>query len=920
MSDNTKTMEKKRVVIIGSSPLPIENATKNGAFGARTWHFAQAAKNANCDVMIIGYRIPNSYNEVLPEINFKNIDGMNYYSIEGHIFENNKWLEQKILEFKPDCIVAVNTYPSSIISDLNLEVPFWADLNGSVMAEAQVKAYVHDDDLFLHHYFNMESKALSAADIFSVVSEAQGFSLIGELGIWGRLNKNTMGYRFVRVIPNTSNNTKFKHTKNVLRGKYAKDSDFVILYSGGYNTWTDVDTLFLGLEKAMAKNPNLVFVSTGGKIEGHDEVTYPHFEDLVNSSKFKKRFHLCGWVPNEELHNYYLEANLGINSDKFCYEALLGSRTRILDWLRVPLTFISTPLSEVTNYLIQNKLAYGFKQGDSDDLAEKLAKISTNGREIENMKTRIEKIFDEEFNSEYIFREFVDWIKNPQYSPDRGKVVNLISKPKSNIQTGTTNSVSLLSRFAISMWPNVYSFLKFLHLDKHEEKVKLFGIKLFVPDKPLVYRADFLEVNIPEMIQDKKFLVPVVVKNIGKTTWKNHKESFNAVNLSYIWKNKQGDIVLKPEERTPLPKSIKPGQKIKLQAMITSPTNPGEYVLEIDLVKENEFWFSNVNSKPYSHIVNVKKKINPTKMDMPKVSVVVVSFNSEKFISKCVDSLLKSNYPNFEVIVVDNDSKDNSLKELSKFKDKIKLIQSKENLGFAGGNNLGIQNANGEIIALINPDAFVTEDAILELILPFLNDDKIMITGSKILYPDTAKIQSAGGLIYKNGLSQHIGYGNLDNSQYDFERSVDYVTGAALAIRRKLLEITGLFDPTYNPAYYEETEKCFLARKLHYKVVYAPKSIVYHHESTTHGVGSRPYLKLYHTNRFKFVYRNFNFRSFFLDFIPYELGWFFYFCPNSQKGLVLKAHLQVLFSPKIRRKEIQPIEKLHKNKLEYVLK
>jgi len=81
MSDNTNTMEKKRVVIIGSSPLPIENVTKNGAFGIRTWNFAQAAKNANCDVMIIGYRIPNSYNEVLPEINLKNIDGMNYYSV-----------------------------------------------------------------------------------------------------------------------------------------------------------------------------------------------------------------------------------------------------------------------------------------------------------------------------------------------------------------------------------------------------------------------------------------------------------------------------------------------------------------------------------------------------------------------------------------------------------------------------------------------------------------------------------------------------------------------------------------------------------------------------------------------------------------------------------------------------------------------
>jgi len=887
--------EKKRIVVIGSSPLPFENAEKNYAAGIRTWHFASTAKDANCDVMVIGYQIPNCYKEIPPEIKNLQIEGIDYYSVAGQIFEDLDWMNKKISQFNPDCIVGVNTYPASIAAQLNFDIPFWADLNGSVMAEGQVKAYLQDNDFFLHHYFNMESKILGKADIFSSVSEAQGFSIVGELGIWGRLNKNTAGYRFVRVIPNSAENKKFQHTKNVIRGVLAKESDFVVLNSGGYNTWTDVDTLFQGLEKAMAENPNLVFVSTGGKIDGHDELTYPHFEELINSSKFKDRFHLCGWVSSEDLPNYYLEADLGINSDKFSYEAILGSRTRILDWLRVPLTFISTPLSEITKYLIQNNLAFGFKQGNSDDLAEKLLHVSNNKNELENIKKRLEEIFEEEFTSKHIFEEFVDWIKNPKHAPDYGKVVNLISKGH-NIQSESTDSVSNLNRFAISMWPTIFSILKFLHLGKYEEKVKRFGVNLFVKNKPLVYRADFLKVDIPEMIQESKYLIPVIIKNIGKMSWKNHHETVNAVNLSYIWKDKAGNTILKTEERTPLPKSINPGKKFKLDAMVTSPPEPGEYVLELDLVKEREFWFSEVNSKPYNALINVKKNVKNTNTVLPKASIIVVSYNSENYIKKCIESLLDTNYPNYEIIVVDNASQDNSLKILKEFQGRIKLIESKKNLGFGGGNNLGIKNSNGEIIVLINPDAYVTPDSIRELILPFLTDDQIMITGSKILYPGTTKIQSAGGIIYKNGLSRHIGYGEQDSNQYNFPRTVDYVTGAAMAIRRKLFEKTGLFDPIYNPAYYEETDKCFVARKLGYKVVYAPKSTVFHYESTTLGVGSESYLKLFHTNRFKFIYKNFGIFSILFKFFPIELGWFFIYCPPSARALVIKSHLKAIFS------------------------
>jgi len=898
-------MIQKKVIIIGTSPLPFENTPKNYAAGIRTWHFALSAKAANCEVMVIGYRIPSAYNEELKEIKFSQNEEIDYYSVDGPIFENKEWILKKITEFNPDCIVGVNTHPSSVAAELGLEIPFWADLNGSVMAEAQTKAYVYNDDKYLHHFFKMESKVLGRADVFSTVSESQGLSLIGELGIWGRLNKDTMGYRLVRVIPNAAENKAYVHTKNVIRGKIVKDSDFVVLYSGGYNTWTDVYTLFHGLEKAMSKNPNLVFVSTGGEIFGHDEITYSHFQDLISSSKFKNRFHLCGWVPNEDLPNYYIEADLGINSDKFSYEAILGARTRILDWIRVPLTFVSTPLSEVTNYLIQNNLAYGFKQGNSDDLAEKLLYISSHPQELEKIKEKLGKILPEEFTSESTFKEFREWLKNPNFSPDHGTIIDLISRGNGN-SGPNIKSAPILEQAAISSWPKVSKLLKFFHLEKHEKRIKNFGTNLVIKNEPKIYRAKYLHVDLPEMEQNGKYVIPIELQNDGDVVWKNHEETTNAINLSYFWKDKDRNIVLKNEERTSLPKSTKPGKKIKLNAMISAPPDAGEFILEIDLLKEKEFWFSEVKSKPYTATIKVKKN-KPITTKFPKVSIIVVSYNSARYISECIDSLLQSDYPDFDLIVVDNASNDNTVKILENYRDKIKLIPSKKNLGFAGGNNLGIKNSEGEVIVMINPDAYVTNNSLREMVLPLLLDEKAMITGPKIFYPKTKKIQSAGGMVKKNAIPYHLGYGKVDSYEFDYPREVDYVTGAAIALKRKIFEITGLFDTLFSPVYYEETDKCLATRKLGFKVLYVPQSIVYHHESTTLGVMSEKFLKNFHTSRFKYIYKNYNFSEF-MSFVLCELKWFLFCCGNTEKNIVAKTHLKTIFSPQIRFRKKIPLK------------
>jgi len=298
---------------------------------------------------------------------------------------------------------------------------------------------------------------------------------------------------------------------------------------------------------------------------------------------------------------------------------------------------------------------------------------------------------------------------------------------------------------------------------------------------------------------------------------------------------------------------------------------------------------------PYHFHKKVHIEQLPKLKKSQKISVIIVSYNSEKYIKQCLDSVIKSSIP-LEIIVIDNASTDNTLQILKIYEDKIKLIKSTQNLGFGGGNNLGIKNSSGDILILINPDAYVEKNSIEQLIEPMLYDERVMITGPKIFYPDSKKIQSAGGVLLSNALPYHIGYGQKDDPIFNTLITVDYVTGAAMAIKRTLFEITGLFDPVYNPAYYEETEKCVQARKLGFKVLYVPESVVYHYESTTLTALSKKFLKLFHTNRFKFIYRNFGFFEY-MRFLYSETKWFFLNCGFDEKKLVANAHFKIIFSP-----------------------
>ena len=314
-----------------------------------------------------------------------------------------------------------------LLESLEKKLPFWADLFGHVMAEAQARAYMDDDDGCLFHYWNSEYTIITAADIFSCVSKRQEYALVGELGAAGRLNKYTSGYDFSTVIPCGMPQTDFEHKKNVIRGLNGiSDEDFVVLWTGGYNTWTDVDTLFKGLEIAISKNSRIKFVSTGGEIPEQDMNTYPKFLEMIAGSKFKDNFVMNGWIAGEDVPNYYFEADIGINIDKNIYEVKLGSKSRILDWMRAGLCVLSSNVCELTEIMQNEKAGYTFLPQDPEDLAEKILYLSSDLPAVKNTAARGRQFGMENFNFDITTKKLQEWASRPVFAPDNEKPRQLI--------------------------------------------------------------------------------------------------------------------------------------------------------------------------------------------------------------------------------------------------------------------------------------------------------------------------------------------------------------------------------------------------------------------------------------------------------------------------------------------------------------
>ena len=252
-------------------------------------------------------------------------------------------------------------------------------------------------------------------------------------------------------------------------------------------------------------------------------------------------------------------------------------------------------------------------------------------------------------------------------------------------------------------------------------------------------------------------------------------------------------------------------------------------------------------------------------------SVIILGWGGEPYIETCLRALQKQTYPAIETIVVDNHSPDRMAEIVERDFAEVQLIRTEQNLGVAGGNNVGLRAAQGDICVLINADVEPYPDWMEHLVRTMQSDPTIGIAGAKLLYPD-GTIQFAGGRIEApRGYTYHIGWHEPDEGQWDVSDDVDFVTGASLAITRQVLEQIGYEDERFFPIDYEDPDMSYRARAAGYRVVLAPEAVAIHHESSTSRATEISRILGLEAGRVRFVCKHWSAERLLQEFLPAEL-------------------------------------------------
>ncbi|TPG48694.1 glycosyltransferase [Rhodanobacter glycinis] len=229
----------------------------------------------------------------------------------------------------------------------------------------------------------------------------------------------------------------------------------------------------------------------------------------------------------------------------------------------------------------------------------------------------------------------------------------------------------------------------------------------------------------------------------------------------------------------------------------------------------------------------------------PQVSIVIPIHGKLAYTLACLRSLVRHGaQTSFEVIVVDDASADDSASVLAQV-DGIRLLRNQSNLGFIDSCNAGAAAAHGEFLLFLNNDTQVTTGWLDALLRCFAERADCGIAGSRLVYPD-GRLQEAGGLVFADGSCWTTGrFESRDAAAFRYRRATDYVSGAALMIRREVFRQVGGFDARYAPAYYEDTDLAFAVRQLGLRVYYEPASTVIHCEGISAGTDLGSGMKRY---------------------------------------------------------------------------
>jgi glycosyltransferase involved in cell wall biosynthesis len=338
-------------------------------------------------------------------------------------FDKTDWLARANAlceEFKPDGTLAVMFNSGLRTTRLKRRQPLWIDLYGDRLIENQLALYMRGNDRGFRTTLQYQNIVLQGGDAYSVCSTPQKFALVGQLSMAGRLNRHTLGYDFAHVVlPGAPSKQEEGGDGLKLRGEVFSNDSFVVLWCGGYNVWTDVDTLFQAVSQAMDRDPRVVYVSAGAAVRLAQNTSYDRLLKMIAVSPHRDRFHMLGWQPSKILPGLYRQADVGINLDAFHYETLLGTRTRLVEMMHYGLPVITTLGCELS-YIVENQgLGLTFPIGDENMFRDHILALANNGARQKMLSEQVLRYTSQELSFKNTTRPMREWAHRPYFAPDR---------------------------------------------------------------------------------------------------------------------------------------------------------------------------------------------------------------------------------------------------------------------------------------------------------------------------------------------------------------------------------------------------------------------------------------------------------------------------------------------------------------------
>ena len=279
----------------------------------------------------------------------------------------------------------------------------------------------------------------------------------------------------------------------------------------------------------------------------------------------------------------------------------------------------------------------------------------------------------------------------------------------------------------------------------------------------------------------------------------------------------------------------------------------------------------------------------------PLVSIIILNYNAGELLLNCVESVFKTNYSNFEIIVVDNTSKDHShIKCKEKF-DKIHLIENKENLGYCEGNNVGIRQAKGDFIVILNPDTIVSANWLTEIMSAYNNVGEGLYQPKILSLYENNVIQSTGNMLHLFGFGFARDKGISNNNIRNEIEQISYASGTCLFTSAKVLKKVGLLD-SFLFLYHDDLDLGWRAAQIGIKSYYVPNSVIYHAESYSLKWSSKKFFWLERNRRYCLLthYSKDTYKKMRFSLILVEMMVWLFYLSRGFLGAKIKAEIDII--------------------------